>query len=165
MEALREWLMGVVVLSVLWAAADSLMPEGGVKKVGKLAGTVAILCVVLEPLAALRDISLTDWTARYREMMDEIRLTLEEQTGRTQKSVIEEHCASYISDKAAQLGVVCRVEVDCAFHADGLWLPERVRLWGKFSDVQRSRMTELLTGQLGVAWEELTFYITGEGES
>ena len=165
MAGLREWLMGVVVLSVLWAAADALMPEGGVKRVGKLVGALAMLCVVLEPLAALRGVSLTRWVEQYGQTVDGVRTELEEQVQQRQKAVIEEHCAAYISDKAAQLGVVCRVEVDCEFHADGIWLPRRAALWGTFTDVQRSRLTEVLTGQLGLAAEDVTFYITGEEES
>ena len=36
MAALKDWLMTVIVVSLLCAAADSIMPEGGVKRVGGL---------------------------------------------------------------------------------------------------------------------------------
>lgn len=164
MAALKDWLMAVIAVSILCAAVDSLMPEGAVKRVGKLACSLCVLCVTLSPLAAVRGENLTDWLAELAAEGETIRAELEEQTGRTQKTVIEEHCAAYISDKAEELGLNCRVEVDCVPDPEGLWLPESVRLWGEFDDVAQSRMTELLERQLGVAVEKQTYYRTKEAE-
>lgn len=163
MAALKDWLMTVIAVSVLCAAADSLMPEGGVKKVGRLACALCVLCVMLSPLAAARGQNLTQWMENYEHELNEMRAQLEDQTGQTQKSVIEEACAAYVSDKAAQLGVQCRVEVDCVRHEEGLWLPQSIRLWGNFDDVNQSRMTELLEQQLGVSVDEQSYYGTKEG--
>ncbi len=162
MVALRDWLVSVVAVSVLRAAADSLMPAGGVKKVGKLACTLCVLCVMLAPLAALRGMDLTQWLAGQSGELEQIRTELEQQAGQWQKTVIEENCAAYISDKAAELGVVCRVEVDCVSHTDGLWLPEAVRLWGTFDDVAQSRMSELLERQMGLDATQQSYYQTEE---
>ena len=162
MAALKDWLMTVIVVSLLCAAADSVMPEGGVKRVGGLACSVCLLCVVLTPLAEVRGISLTQQIMQWQEEMRTIRMELEEVTGQTQKEIIEAHCASYISDKAAELGLVCRVEVECVYHADGLWLPESVCIWGEVDDIAQSRMTELLERQFGVPSQRQTYYRTKE---
>ena len=164
MAALKDWLMAVIAVSILCAAADSLMPEGAVKRVGKLACSLCVLCVTLSPLAAVRGESMTGWLDGLAAERDALRAELEEQTGRTQKMVIEEHCEAYISDKAEELGLDCRVEVDCAPNPEGLWLPESVRLWGEFDDVAQSRMTELLERQLGLAVVKQTYYRTKEAE-
>jgi len=156
--------MAVIAVSILCAAADSLMPEGGVKRVGKLACSLCVLCVTLSPLAAARGENMTGWLEGLVSEGEALRTELEEQTGRTQKMVIEERCAAYISDKAEELGLTCRVEVDCVPTPEGLWLPESVRLWGEFDDVAQSRMTELLERQLGVAVEKQTYYRTKEAE-
>lgn len=163
MAALKDWLMTVIAVSVLCAAADSLMPEGGIKKAGRLTCALCVLCVMLSPLAEMRGQSLTQWIENYAHGLDEVRTHLERQTDQTQKNVIEEACAAYISDKAAQLGVLCRVEVDCVRHEEGLWLPKSIRLWGDFDDVTQSRMTELLERQLGVGVDEQSYYGTKEG--
>jgi len=164
MGAVRDWLMAVIAVSVLCAAADSIMPEGGVKQVGKLACSLCVLCVTLSPLAAARGEGLTHWLSELTAQGETLRGELEEQTRQTQKVVIEEHCAAYISDKAAELGLNCRVEVDCDANPEGLWLPQNIRLWGEFDDVAQSRLTELLERQLGVAVENQTYYRTKEAE-
>ncbi len=164
MEFLREWLMGIVAASILCAAADSLMPDGGVKRIGKLAGALVILCVTLQPLAQLRGMDLTQLLSQYNQSIRQEEHSLLEQTQRTQKAVMEEHCAAYISDKAAQMGVVCRVEVECELHADGLYLPRRARMWGTFSDVEQSQLTRLLQRELGIPIEEQSYYHAKEEE-
>lgn len=154
--------MAVIAVSLLCAAADSLMPPGAVKKVGKLVCSLSVLCVTISPLSAMRGASLTDRIEDFSGQIGELRAELEEETGQNQKAVIEEHCAAYISDKAAELGIVCRVEVDCVPHPDGLWLPACVRLWGDFNDVAQSRLTGLLEGQLGIPAAEQSYYLTKE---
>lgn len=162
MEEVKGWLMGVITLAVLCAGADSLMPEGGARKAGQLACTMAMLCVMLRPLDALAGGDMTEYIREYSARLGELELQLEEQKGHTQKSVIEEYCGAYISDKAAELGVVCRAEVVCEPTEEGIWLPAAVRIWGDFSDVEQSRMTELLERQLGVLAENQSYLIAGE---
>lgn len=162
MEGIKEWLMGIIVLSILCAAADSLMPEGAVRKVGKLVCAMALLCGILRPVSSLRGMDFTQYLLEYSAMVEETRLELERKTAVSQKSVIEEHCAAYIADKAAQLGVVCRVKVECEPTQEGIWLPARVALSGRFSDVEQSRMTQFLQRQFGVGVEGQSYFITEE---
>lgn len=162
MEEVRGWLMGVIALAVLCAGADSLMPEGGARKAGQLVCTIAMLCVMLRPLELLVGSDMTGYIREYGARLGELETQLEDRSGSTQKSVIEEYCAAYISDKAAELGVVCRAEVLCEPTAEGIWLPAAVRIWGDFSDVEQSRMTEFLERQLGVLAENQSYLIAGE---
>lgn len=164
MAGIKEWLMGIIMLSILCAAADSLMPEGAVRKVGKLVCAMALLCGMLRPVSSLKGMDLAHYLREYSAMVEETQLELERKTAVQQKTVIEEHCAAYIADKAAQLGVVCRVEVECEPTQEGIWLPARVALTGRFSDVEQSRMTQFLQRQFGVGVEEQSYFITGEAE-
>lgn len=162
MAALKDWLMSLIAVSVLCAAADSLMPSGSVKQVGKLVCGLVLLCAMLRPVSALREISITQVLEGYTAQLHRQEEQLEQQTRQTRKTVIEEHFASYITDKAAQLGVVCKVEVDCVMQEDGLYLPESVRLWGDFTDVQQSRLSELIGVELDVPTRRQTYYLTKE---
>ena len=163
-EGIRDWLMGIIALPILCAAADSLMPEGAVGKVGKLVCTMALLLGMLRPVGALKEMDLAQYLRDYSDMVEQTSLELERKTAVTQKTVIEEQCAAYIADKAAQLGVVCRVEVECEPTPEGIWLPARVALSGRFSDVEQSRMTQFLQRQFGVGVEGQSYFITGEAE-
>lgn len=155
--------MAVIAVSILCAAADSLMPEGGVKQAGRLACALCMLCVILMPVVKMQGQSLTRWIEDYAAELNEVRTALERQTEQTQKAVIEEYFASYISDKAAEMEVQCRVEVDCVYHDEGIWIPSSICLWGNFDDVAQSQMTGLLERQLGVSIEKQTYYVTKEG--
>ena len=50
MGPLRVWLLGVIGVAVLTALADSVMPPGAVKRVGKLVCGLALLAALLSPL-------------------------------------------------------------------------------------------------------------------
>ena len=126
MEEVKGWLMGVISLAVLCAAADSLMPEGGARKAGQLVCTMAMLCVMLRPLDHLTGSAMTEYIREYGTHMEELETRLEAQRGSTQKAVIEEYYGAYISDKAAELGIVCRAEVVCEPTEEGIWLPAAV---------------------------------------
>ena len=160
MEGIRNWLMAVISVSVLIAAAESLMPAGSVKKVGQFVCGLVLLCVLARPLGALRGERLTEWMEEYRLTLERQEEELERQAGQTEKSVIEEYCQAYILDKAEQFGITCRVEIQCARQEEGLWLPRSVQLWGRFEPETQSRLTELLERELGIAVSEQTYYLT-----
>lgn len=160
MEGIRSWLMAVISVCVLIAAAESLMPAGSVKKVGQFTCGLVLLCVLAQPLGTLRGVSLTEWMEGYRLSLERQEEELERQVGQTEKVVIEEYCRAYILDKAEQLGVTCRVEIQCVRQEEGLWLPRSARLWGRFEPEVQSRLTELLERELGIAVSEQTYYLT-----
>ena len=160
MEGIRNWLMAVISVSVLIAAAESLMPAGSVKKVGQFVCGLVLLCVLARPLGALRGESLTEWMEEYRMTLERQEEELERRAGQTEKAVIEEYCQAYILDKAEQFGITCRVEIQCARQEEGLWLPRSVQLWGRFEPEAQSRLTELLERELGIAVSEQTYYLT-----
>lgn len=162
MEALRNWLLALIAVSILCAAAESLIPTGGVKTVGQLVCGLVVLCVLVQPLAALRGYSIADWLEEYAQSLQMEEEHLEKQVNSNRKTVIEDCCATYISDKAAELGTPCRVQVQCSMQADGLYLPESVQLWGDFDAVAQSRLTQLLETELGIPTDQQTYYLAKE---
>lgn len=163
MEGFRQWLMALGAAAILCAGAEGLLPPGGTKKVGKLVCSLTLLWVALSPLA---NISFEGWEEGLALWQEELVLGEEElarQADREHRQVIEEFLEAYISHKAQEMGVPCRVEVDCARDTEGLWLPLRARLWGGFTDVQQSGMTRILETELGIPIMEQS-YFTGEGE-
>ena len=49
MELVGNWLTGVTAAAILCALANSLMPDGPVRRVGRLACGLAVLAAVLGP--------------------------------------------------------------------------------------------------------------------
>lgn len=123
MEFLRTWLLGITGAAILSALAEALMPEGGVKQVGKLACGLLMLSAVLAPLGGV------DVTAFYIPLeYDQEQQVLREESEERMKTIIEERLNAYSMDKAKELGVAARIRVECRREEDGTILPCRVVL-------------------------------------
>ena len=55
---IQRWLMGVTAASVLAAAAESLMPPGTIRRLGKLTGGLVLLLAVLSPIGQIDEDAL-----------------------------------------------------------------------------------------------------------
>ena len=119
MTLLRTWIVSVTACAMVIAAAEALMPDGAVKRVGKLTGGLILVLGLLQPLVKL---DYDDW-------LDDLpaqtagAVTQEELEGAAyapMKSIIERELSAYIVDKGAQLGVTCTAQVVCETGEDGV---------------------------------------------
>ena len=53
MTIIRTWLLSVTVSAMVIAVAEALMPEGSVKKVGRLTGGLILILGLVQPLVRL----------------------------------------------------------------------------------------------------------------
>ena len=53
MELIRTWILTVTVSALVIAGAEALMPQGSVKRVGKLTGGLILVLGILQPLVTL----------------------------------------------------------------------------------------------------------------
>ena len=90
MELLRAWLTGITAAAILCALANSLMPEGAVRRVGKLACGLLMLSAVLRPLVEVEALSPGDLLKDYQARAAVQAQTLEEERNAALKSVIEQ---------------------------------------------------------------------------
>ena len=132
MELLRAWLTGITAAAILCALANSLMPEGAVRRVGKLACGLLMLSAVLRPLVEVEALSPGDLLKDYQARTAVQAQTLEEERNAALKSVIEQEFAAYIVDKAAQMGAACTAQVTCQLGEDGVFLPRSATVQGSF---------------------------------
>ena len=100
--------------AILCALANSLMPDGPVRRVGRLACGLAVLAAVLGPVLRLGPMEPEAWLEEYGQVMAVQRQELEQTRAETVGAVIEQSCAAYIADKAAELGAACTAQVTCA---------------------------------------------------
>ncbi|MBR3641174.1 MAG: stage III sporulation protein AF [Oscillibacter sp.] len=132
--AVREWLAALLAAAILLAAAQMLMPQGNVRRVGSL------LCGLLFILAALRGAVRIDLAAftldveAYEAELLERRESLEREQEAQRAAIIENRTATYISDKASSMGLTLGVSVETETDADGIVLPVRVILAGAYSE-------------------------------
>lgn len=157
MDVIRQWITGITCASIILAAAESLMPEGGVKKAGRLAGGLLLMLAVVQPLAGVDYEALSEalgrsraWDAGYSEALELENLEL-------MKLIIEEQTAAYISDKAEELGMECTAQVVYHYGADGEVWPESVTVRGVFTQSQQESLSRTLEAELAIPTENQTY--------
>ena len=112
MTAVRSWLLAVIAVSLMCAAAEALMPPGPGRRVGRLVCGLALLSAVLSPLAGLDLDGGQQWLEDYLSSLDGRTAELEETVNSQMKGIIEGEYAAYIVDKAARLGLTCSARVE-----------------------------------------------------
>jgi len=158
MAGARGWLLAIISASILCAVADSLMPAGPVKRVGRLVCGLVLLCAVLSPAADLDLAGGRDWLEDYFAGLEAGRMALGERVDQEMKVIIEQEYAAYIVDKAAEMGLTCAARVSCRAEEAGLYVPDGTEVAGAGSDEGQSRLTRLIEEDLGVPLERQVYY-------
>lgn len=160
MELIRTWILTVTVSALVIAGAEALMPQGSVKRVGKLTGGLILVLGILQPLVTMDYDQLYDLvnTLPAGSIRQE---TLDQAAQEPMKGIIEEELAAYIVDKGAQLGLTCTAQVTCEAGEDGVPLPKSVTVTGAMTPDQREQLGQTITQDLGLARED-QIYISEE---
>ena len=154
MWAVRGWLLALIAASLLCALAGALMPSGGVKQVGRLVCGLTLLAAILQPLAGLDMAEVQQWLADYFAALELRETELEETVDGQMKVIIDQRCAAYIVDKAAQLGLTCEARVECRAEGNGVYLPVRAEVSGTLGEAGRARLASAIAEDLGIPKEE-----------
>ena len=145
MDGIRQWLLGVLAAAMALSLLYALLPKGAVRGAARATGGLILLLVVLGPLAGL---DLSDLTLRYEDLSRDMERQAEayRQEGQAQLELgIQQRTAAYISEKAASLGIDCRVQVEVRTE-DGLPLP-----YGASLDVERDQvLSDYMAQELGI---------------
>ena len=158
MGALREWLTSLVAVSMLLSVAQTLVPEGNIRKIASFTGGLILLVVLLRPLLGADlsrlDLHLEDYERAIGQRQEELASAGEAELA----GIIEERTAAYISDKADTLGLAVKVQVETKPAGDGVPVPWRAELWGPRSPALATYMEE----ELGIPGERQVWH---EGEN
>lgn len=145
---IRQWLTAVVLVTMLLSVAQTLVPEGTVRKITSFIGGLLLL-VMLQPLLRTDLGSLRIHAEDYAAAIEERQAELESAENEALAQGIAERTAAYISDKAAGLGLTVTVRVETEPGADGTPLLERVYLEGTKSE----ELSDWLAEELGIPAE------------
>jgi len=154
MGALREWLTSVVVVSVLLAVVQTLIPEGTVRKIGAFTGGLILLVTLLQPLLGVDFEDLELRLEQSRETVEQRQQELEQAGEREVAELIERQTAAYIWDKADALGLDLSAEVRVERGPDGIPLPVSATLTGTYSEA----LSAYLERELGIPRERQVWH-------
>lgn len=149
MDGAREWLLAILSACVLCAVAESLMPSGPVKRMGKLVCGLVLLCALLSGMKGLDLEESQAWLRQWTSGMEEEKAELENQVNEGMKVIIEEKFEAYIVDKAAELGLACTAQVSCRME-EGICVPDEIQVVGDFSPEEESQLRDCFQEELGV---------------
>lgn len=157
MEFLRNWMMGITAAAIILSLADSLMPDGAVKKIGKLTGGLLLMIVVLRPFLNLNYETLAGSLANYRIEVQEFSSGIEIENERLKKIIIEDRTGAYIQDKAGELGLRCFVEVSCELDESESLFPASVIVSGEMEQRQIDELSKWIEGEIAIPKEKQRF--------
>ena len=162
MELVRNWLIGVTAAAMVVALADSLAPDGAVKKIGKLTGGLLLIVAILQPLVGLDFASMSGILTEYRLEAEGYSTALETENVRLVKTIIEEQIAAYIQDKAVELGADCTAEVTCRENDNGNLYPASVVVYGELTREQMDALSRTIEGDLAIPAQNQQYERTKE---
>ncbi len=155
MGAVREWMAAVVTVSLLTAVLRAMVPEGTLNRTVSFLSGVILLIVLCQPAIHWDDGALNfDFSQTAREI-EHRQEEMEASNQAALREGIEARTASYISDKAEELGLSVSVRVQAEDNGNGLVVPVFVEITGPRSQQLAQWMaTELDLPEERQVWHE-----------
>ena len=150
-ELLRQWVLTLTAAALGCSVALALTPEGRVRKVVRLACTLAMAIAMLTPLCRLNLDSYALSLAKYRETLLAAEKNGADSAERLSRTLIEDECSAYISDKGTELGLGTFPVRVLAKWGDAFWYPYEIWLETQPSE----ELMRWMEGELGVPRERM----------
>ncbi|MDO4314814.1 MAG: stage III sporulation protein AF [Oscillospiraceae bacterium] len=152
--AVREWLTSIVVVTLLLSVAQTLIPEGSIRKIAAFTGGLILLAALLQPVLGTDLERLRLDFGDYERAVAQRQAELEVAGKEALVELIEERTAAYISDKADALGLRVEARVETETGDDGVPVPVSVRLDGPRSE----ELASYIEGELGIPRERQVWH-------
>lgn len=156
-ELIKTWLIGITCAAMVVALAESLCPQGTVRKIGKLTGGLILLLAILQPLAGWRNIDLEGLMTEYQTQVQGYSDDLERENQNLMKEIIAEEAGAYIVDKAAETGFPCAVSVETEPGDEGVPIPWSAVIRGPYTGEQRAALTQKIASDLAIPAERQSY--------
>lgn len=148
-QALREWLFGLVAAAMLLSMLQALLPKRMFRSIGRVTGGLVLILVLLRPVLTLQ---WKDLSGRYQDYEQQIDRQIEAYTKGNQqqmKDIIEQQLSAYVWEIAAQMGLDCEVAVETELR-DGVPYPVSVRIYTDYDE----SLSERIFRELEIAPEQ-----------
>lgn len=143
-EMVQQWLSGIIAAALILSVLYAMLPAGKLRKVGKLAGSLILLLVVLRPLSRIQNVWDTSYETYDHQIQQQIE-ALKQKNENEMESIIAQRAAAYISDKGEQFGVHCHPTVTTRWE-DGVPYPDAVTMDISF----RQELSDVIAADLEI---------------
>ena len=155
-EAVRSWLVSIVAASFLVSMAQSLIPEGTVRKIAGMVGGLALLLTLVKPLLGADFEKMGFQYADYASEIQQRQTELKSESETALEQLIAEKTEAYILDKATEFDVACTVRVQVERTENGTPAPAGVEITGQRSESLANYMEQ----ELGIPKERQVYHGT-----
>ena len=152
MTELKNWMLGLTAAALAVSLAQSLTPEGTVKKIGRLVGALLLLLAALRPLVS--------WEGALFKLPALPEAAVEENARggeQVMKTLIAEKAGAYIVDKGQSLGFRCKAEVGVALDGSGWPVPWETVISGTWTVEQKKALSRAVEEELGIPAQRQSF--------
>ena len=153
MEALGKWLLSVSAAALLVSVVQTLIPEGGMRRVASFTGGLLLLAVLLRPVLGADFSGLSAGLDRWTEQVEQRQSELESAQTDALAAGIAERAATYISDKGAALGLTVTAAVETETGPEGVPVPYSAVVTGPRS----AELEAYIADELGIPPERQTW--------
>ena len=154
MTSVREWLIGLVVVTLLLSVVQMLIPKGTLRQIASFVGGLLLLAALLRPLLSAVPVQLELELDVYRSQIQQREAEFVQEETAALQTLIAEQTASYISEEAARLGVSVTVQVETVPGEDNVPLPWSVQLTGTRSQA----LSEWIASELAIPAERQVWH-------
>lgn len=149
-----RYIMALTCASMALSLLQVFLPKNGAGRVGRFAGGVLLILVMVWPLRSF------DWA----EIGDIPEFSLESGEEELEKIhhsqlelLIEQECEAYIEDKAASMGLSCSAEVSCRWETGESPQLDGVVITCADPEQARRVLEQYMEAELGIAVEKQTY--------
>jgi len=142
MEALRTWLLGIVLTAFAGGLARQLAPQGREQAMVRLVSGLLLTLAILQPLSQVDWEGLSLEAGAFQAQSGDLAESYRKNQEEALRAIIEEKTEAYIWDKANRLGLDCAVSVTAAAGESGIPLPDTVTIRGGYSEALAVCMEE-----------------------
>ena len=156
MEGVKAYVLSVTAGAILCGLVTSLSGKKGVQKgVIRLLTGAFLIVTVIAPLAKVKIQDLQDYLGDISMQSEAVAAEGENFANAQMADIITQRTEAYILDKAASMSVALQVEVTLS--EENPPVPRAVTLTGALAPYQKSTLEDFISGNLGIAKEEITW--------
>ncbi len=155
---MAEMIRRVCFLSICFGIAFMLTDDEGVAHILRILCTAVLLICVLEPVKGIDFESFSLDMAEYRSKEAQLIKDGEKLNEELMREVIEKEYASYIEEKAGELGVETgAVKVRTKWDTAGIWVPYEAYIEFEDDGLNGSALRKTVKARLGIPEERQTW--------
>ncbi len=147
MDGLRQYILTMVLAAILCAVVVTVLPEkAGKQRMIRMICGFFLLAAACKPIGGFAFAVDTGTLDEHRRAAERVQTEAQAQADEAMLTVITNQTETYIEDKAKALGAA----VSAAVTLDKDMLPWQVELTGEVSPYVKTRLSQILSSDLGI---------------